>query len=583
MNGKIKLVNASLSQPLGRTLPTKLCRTNNNPFEVAESEISNIKPAEMEIIHMASGAFQVDNINKKIIGLKGKEQVEYTIASIIPIEVTIYIDMILENRVFYGIKFQRIDRANRIETMELEGDILEITNQIIKMGYVAAPTMFRSALNLLVEKILKTDNGTEERGIFRKGIFYNETTDSLFLSKIEYTKPSPIEVKEALECLDYYIQTLFRGKMVDNLGMPVYKELREIIVTCLKWSLVAPLGFATKMKYGENANKEFKYPILLGDTDTYKTSILEMVLSIWGNYGKTVIAAGNLDTEKQLAERMGESTLPFCGDEAGHILTQHNIVTLLKTATVDKILRTRMYEGVHESSLALRSPSLTTNDKASGINETILNRYLLIVITYSMSFYKTLTKEEKEKWKREKIHFSDKLNPIARYLFWYFENITGASMDEVMIGDNNSAGTVLLDKLYSYAEIEKPEYMNDYYEEPEILDDPELKDQMFIKDAFNRYAFKYVKDARYNNEVEDAIQLIVSKSDWLYYDEQGKGGKDFYIVNGVQHISHLQGMFTYKQLREKMGKPEVRMPKTIHKKRPKSFTLSMTEFEDLFL
>jgi hypothetical protein len=106
---------------------------------------------------------------------------------------------------------------------------------------------------------------------------------------------------------------------------------------------------------------------------------------------------------------------------------------------------------------------------------------------------------------------------------------------------------------------------------------------MFIKDAFNRYAFKYVKDARYNNEVEDAIQLIVSKSDWLYYDEQGKGGKDFYIVNGVQHISHLQGMFTYKQLREKMGKPEVRMPKTIHKKRPKSFTLSMTEFEDLFL
>ena len=552
---------------LGRTIRKAFAAYSpKNPFEVAKEEIKDITPSPSKEIETNFGSITIDYNNRSIIGMGNGKR--FTISTVVPISVTQYIDMILEEEVFYEIEFERIDKGH-VDNFKLKGNIKEIGSKIQKMGYVGHPSYFMSSLVLLVSDLLTNTNGKVVRGIFRSGVFWNNDLKKLFINQIEYVTPTSNEVKTALEYIEFIINDLFRGNhMTVNKGLGTkertYEDLRKILISVFKWSLGAPLTFASKQRFGANANKEYQTPLLLGDRDTYKTSILEAMLSMWRNYGENVLAAGEMDTEKQLARTMEATTLPCVGDEAGHIMSQESLTTMLKTSTTSTTSRTRERDGASERSLALRTPALTTNISAGSLNKTGLNRFQLIVLTYSMSFYKNLTKEEKRRYKEEKVNFGDKLQPIADYLFYYWSTIEEEESKQLMIGDVDEIGTMLIKELYDYADLEIPTMMSEfYYENDDLVENPELIDKEFIKDAMQKSLFKYIKQLQSENfrDFEDyspnyRIEHAINKSPAMVLFNGY-----VYLTSAISRIAQMQDKFTHKQIGEKLGYKITKIPK----------------------
>lgn len=321
----------------------------------------------------------------------------------------------------------------------VEGTIDEIAKDLLTKAGVRSPYKLKGALSSIIEAFTVKGLAEVELRAPATGFFEVDGELKFFespkfrLNIPPFNKEKTIEALRKLEeLLEFYH---FSDKALAN----------------LYFDLQAPLGLIRK-QYG----RENKILFNFGTPHVGKTLIRKLMGYIWGlREDRSVVGASNI-THAQLSHKLNETTLAITLDEVRNALANPQIADLLKTATTNIHVKSRI-------------------DKNRGYRMTEFHAYasLSIVTNYVPTLYVGLedrliavewditdkrTPEEVQEFEERLAKYKDDLAYIGSYLREFYiqnwEKIKGLILNE----DQLEAGRGILLMLYKSLGLETPEW-----------------------------------------------------------------------------------------------------------------------------
>ncbi len=394
-----------------------------------------------------------------------------------------------------------------------------------------------------------------------------------------YIRKGKAEVKEEIEASGFYF---LDGKLKAvrlELGEVSLEELREALellndlarwfghirdkfATVIKWGLIAPFIYAMKQR-----GKWIPWLYLYGASHTGKTTLGEIVLSIWGLDGRFRKTGASIDTIARLGHVLSQSTFPTLINEPGNAIAREDIVEAIKNAIESAVVRGKFVRGSY-SEIPSLSPLILTSNKVLPQDDALLRRLIVMSFTYG----ERVSKDKAREFER---NVKPKLGKLRALGMW----IAGKVLEDPSLLELpwEELAEELLREACQAAGLEVPSWIEERHEEDLDIYE-QIKEQIreFLIDEINKAYFKAVgkvvvekvEDNRYSYErspalsvsPEERVQVVFENKllPWAY----SKDGKAYFTsgfaralesrvgnLGGLKGVAELLG-WEYKVVRQ---------------------------------
>ena len=385
-----------------------------------------------ELIDYEKQLYVCAHFGKKIVArMRRKEDklvLKEKVFPIVPSKVTLYIDPVSSTRRF---------------ELEIVGDE-RILPKPVRVGPAEPPDLVawlrarglcyhsrlaEDALNAVLSAFLRRQIAEVREEIDKPG-FYQ--VDNRVIA-VRYD-PSEIDKKELREPLE----------LLNQLAEKWYGHVQDKFAIIIKWGVVSPFIYAMKQR-----GKWVPWLYLYGSSFTGKTTLGEIILSIWDlgvDYRKS---GAHIDTIPRLGHVISQSTFPVLVNEVGSAILREDVIEMMKNAVESTIARGKYVKGTYKDYPSL-APLIMTSNKMLPKDDALLRRLLVV----SFTFGERIDYEKARKFEKNVKPHLQKL----RFLGYY---VAKRIIDNPNLLDLNwrELAEKLLEEAYREAELQIPSWI----------------------------------------------------------------------------------------------------------------------------
>jgi DNA-directed RNA polymerase subunit RPC12/RpoP len=465
-----------LEQSLGEEKALEVIRQIEDIFGAA----SPFKDSVFEILDYEKQLYAVANLRKLVVvrAKRDSDRIIYKERVFIgaPTEVTVYINPI-GGITKYQVKWETTTRPKPL----IIGPALieEIVDRLKVEGLVTNRRLAEDVLTAIIEGFIRKRKAEIRNEIDATGFFM--TDGKLIASSYRVEEPSKEELREALVLLNELAKW--------------YAHAVERFAAIVKWGVIAPFIYIYKQR-----GKWIKWLYLYGASGTGKTTLAEIILSIWGLGTEHMKTGANIDTVARLGQVLSTSTFPVVINEPGNALSKEDIIEMIKNAIEKTVSRGKFYKGSYIEIPAL-APLIFTSNKYVPQDDALLRR--LIVITFSYG----------ERLAPERINeFNTKVKPRLVQLQAIGKFVASYVMQNSLEDDYEKLVEKILEQAYRVADLEIPEwiYMT-YAEEFDIYEHTKEVIRSFFLEKINEAYQRFMKSISMATVEERVRAVLVEK------------------------------------------------------------------------
>ncbi len=237
--------------------------------------------------------------------------------------------------------------------------IEEIADRLKAEGLVYHSKLIEDVLSAIANGAIRKGKAETRTEIEKPGFYY--VNEKITAVKYEIANVSANELKEALTLLNELAEW--------------YNHVIEKFSMVIKWGIVAPFSYIYKQR-----GRWIPWLYLYGSSHTGKTTLGEIVLSIWGLGVSNIKSGSSIDTVARLGGVLSQSTFPVLVNEPGNAINKEDVVEMMKSAIESPIARGRYVKGSYTEIPSL-APLILTSNKVLPKDDALLRR--LIVLHFS--------------------------------------------------------------------------------------------------------------------------------------------------------------------------------------------------------
>ena len=450
--------------------------------------------------------FVVVDFKRKMVRramIDGNIQYKERIVKAVPVKVEVY-----ENPVGGITKYVTVWESNIRSKPIVIGPatIDEITAKLLSEGgLVLHKRLVEDAVNAVITVFIEKGKAELKSEVEAPGFYLID--GKINANRIEIKKPANEELKEAL-------------LLLNELAGKWFSHVIDKFATIIKWGIVAPFGFVYKQR-----GAWLKWIYLYGASATGKTTLAEIVLSLWGLGSQYVKSGAHVDNIARLGFVLSQSTFPTLINEPGPaIKNNENVIETIKNAIDEKTVRGKFVHGNYVEYPAL-SLLIFASNKILPSDDALIRR--LIVIHFTPS--ERIPEEKAREFEREVKPRLAKLKAVGDYISYIILN-----NNELLGADWEVTATKLLELAYKETSLEVPQWIYEKYEsEDNIYDDMIERIREFLHKKFvDEYTMKVGKITEADS-IRRIAQTVLSRGliPWA----------KFIVMDGYNEVRFKQG------------------------------------------
>jgi hypothetical protein len=448
-----------------------------------------------------------------------------------PVDVVINYDEIT-NSTKYTITFISTTKQDKftIGPCSLSDLIMELNCS----GYVHHRHLAEDTMNIIISAFKTIGKARYTIEIEKPG-FYLSKNDRIICSKRNFVKPT---VQDARDCC------LFLNLLT--------KQWRPgVAATALKFYILSPFGFALKQhnaKYNVNKWLPIFYPY--GERDSGKNALAYIGQYMWRLQREEYeIPASGANSEARFGEAVSKGTFPIFVDEIERLLESNpQILSIIKTAVQSRTARIV----ISRTRVRIEIPALAAIAFASNpeppLDDAANKRFTCIRLTKK----DIKSKEEQRRFEKEIFSRYPELAVLANFAADYIMN----QPDCLFVKEDWHVTAVnVLKEFYNYAEVEEPEWNNEFIAEDRHYENSEEKTANIRSYILNSINNTFAKMSRGNltSPLEDKVVGCYTNSliPWLDYNS---ASEEIIIKREIMHeLKQRYGINSLQMLAETLN------------------------------
>jgi len=432
--------------------------------------------------------------------------------------------------------------------------IEEIADRLKAEGLVYHSKLIEDVLSAIANGAIRKGKAETRTEIEKPGFYY--VNEKITAVKYEIANVSANELRDALTPLN-------------ELAEKWYNHVVEKFSMVVKWGIIAPFSYIYKQK-----GRWIPWLYLYGSSHTGKTTLGEIVLSIWGLGASNIKSGSSIDTVARLGGVLSQSTFPVLVNEPGNAINKEDVVEMMKSAIESPIARGRYVKGSYTEIPSL-APLMLTSNKVLPKDDALLRR--LIVLHFS--FGEQIPQDKASEFQKEVKPRLTKLKAIGQFIAK--KVVENPSLLNVDADDWRETAKNLLTIAYKEMGLEPPKWLELEAESKTLEELSEevkeiVRERMLqrINNEYNKFVGKVVVEAgntinsieRTQADFKTRVQTVLSNNliPWAMLKENS-----VYINTGVLDelkdlpITSLKALaelfgWEYKDKSFKMGKKVIR-------------------------
>ena len=234
-----------------------------------------------------------------------------------------------------------------------------------------------------------------------------------------------------------------------------YQHVESKFATAIKWGVIAPFSFIYKQR-----GSWLKLLFIYGAAGSGKTTVGEIILSIWGLDSRYIKSGGNIDTPARLGFVLSQSTFPVLVNEPANIFYKVDIIEMLKNAIETTVVRGKYVHGTYTEIPSL-APIVFTSNTPLPRDDALQRRF--IKLHFSLGDKESIEDRKKEFDEKIKPRLKD-LKAIGKFVAKYV--VEKQELDN----DWEKFAVKVLEEAYKFAGLSVPSWIYLTYEEIEEED-----------------------------------------------------------------------------------------------------------------
>jgi len=332
--------------------------------------------------------------------------------------------------------------------------IQDIIERLKAEGLVFHKRLVDDVISAIFEGFIRKGRAVIKTEIESPGFYW--VNNKIVAIRVDTSMPNNDELRDAL-------------LLLNELAEKWFGHVKAKFSTIIKWGVVAPFNYVFK----QQSRPWLKWLYLFGPSSTGKTTLGEIVLSIWGVTGGLKSGA-NIDTIARIGHVLSQSTFPVIINEPGNALNKEDIVEIIKGAVEGLIVRGKYLHGNYVEIPSL-APVMFTSNRVFPRDDALLRR--LIVIHFTI--------DEKIDQRRAE-EFETSIKPHLKKLNAIGKAIANLVMQDPTLLDNDWEGASknILRKLYEIVQLGAPDWLDlkeDNEDETDIIGDIENAIRGYLK------------------------------------------------------------------------------------------------------
>jgi beta-phosphoglucomutase-like phosphatase (HAD superfamily) len=424
--------------------------------------------------------------------------------------------------------------------------IEDIVERLKLEGLVLSRRLAGDVLSAIINVYIRKGKAEVREEIEASGFYFLD--GKLKAVRLGMRETSADELREALELLN----DLARW----------FGHIRDKFATVIKWGIIAPFIYAMKQK-----GRWVPWLYLYGASHTGKSTLGEIVLSIWGLDSRFRKTGASVDTIARLGHVLSQSTFPTLINEPGNAIAREDIIEAIKNAIESTVVRGKFVRGSY-SEIPSLSPLILASNKVLPQDDALLRRLIVVSFTYG----ERVSKDKAREFER---NVKPRLGKLRALGAW----IAGKVLEDPSLLELpwEELAEELLEEAYRAAGLEVPSWVEERHEEDLDIYE-QIKEQIreFLIEEINKAYFKAVgrvvvekvEDNRYSYErrsalsvpPEERVQVVLEGKllPWAY----SKDGKAFFTrgfaraleerignLGGLKGVAELLG-WEYKDIKD---------------------------------
>ena len=400
----------------------------------------------------------------------------------------------------------------------------EIVDRLRAEGLVRYRNLAYDVLSTVLDGYIRKNKVIRKAEIEAPGFYLVDS--KIVPNRIEVRKPSEKELKEALELLNELAELWF-------------SHIKDKFAVIIKWGIISPFSFIYKVK-----GTWMKWLYLYGASATGKTTLAEIVLSIWGLKSENMKGGANIDSVPRLGYVLSQSTFPIVINEPGSAIYRDDVVEVMKSAIESTVVRGKYIHGSYTEIPSL-APLLFTSNKTLPKDDALLRRLLVLHFSYGERIEQEKAKEFENKVKPR----LTKLKAIGNYISFIILN-------ELQPADWEDTATSLLELAYKEAKLEVPQWIYGKYQtEDDVYDDMKERIREFLyRKLIDMYTTKIGKITN-EDSIDTIARQVLSKGllEWASFVVRDGYNEVRFKQGFVDELKNVVGDITLKSLAELLG------------------------------
>ncbi|MHB1811261.1 MAG: hypothetical protein ACYCPR_02465 [Thermoplasmataceae archaeon] len=341
------------------------------------------------------------------------------------------------------VEFDAISSINSSKVHIGPATTKDAVSALEQLGLIMDRTHAMDIFTQAIAAYIETGNAEQLTGTDTPGFYKDETSGGIVPVGYKMRNPSKEEMRNSLVAL--------------NKIAGLFPKATGRFSSCVKWPISAPFSY-----YLRQLKIYPQHMMLYGITGTSKTALLLIAHGIWGlwdpetsNHG-FFISGGEADTASRLGERLQQGTFPLVIDEGEGLFLKsdgrENVAVngILKHALQTTVSRQTSDRGLF---MAYASVAIATNVKPPRGAAPILSRMATIESGSREQIRAGVA--EKERFQKLQNELYPQLEAVGQFV----ASKVIANPD-ILTADFESFGEEMLRQMYSFAEMEVPEWVS---------------------------------------------------------------------------------------------------------------------------
>jgi len=347
-------------------------------------------------------------------------------------------------------------------------------------------------------------------------------------SRIEIRKPSKEELKDALVLLN-------------DLAEKWFSHIKDRFAVIVKWAIISPFGYVYKQR-----GEWIKWLYLYGTSKTGKSTLAEIILSIWGLDSKYIKTGANIDNIARLGYVLSQGTFPIVVNEPGDVVKNgSSLIDPIKNAIDQKVVRGAYRHGNYVDYPSLAMLVFTSNRKYPN-DDALLRRLILI------HFVEPLADDKiKEFDKTVRPQFS-KLKALGDFVAYAV-----VSNNELLKDDWESTSISLLELAYREAGLDIPQWIYEKYEEEEtdIYEDNLERVREFMLNSFMTAYHKNIAKSTGSETPKEIVARVLRENliPWVHVIPKDGYNEIRFTIGLIDELGPKIGDISLRQLAKLLG------------------------------